>query len=237
MPTDGNSGSNRDDLAEASALTLLYVSLLLAAGAAALFGWWFISQNAGRVKAFPAISVSSCAVLAVVATLPVVSRASLEARLSHDASTLLGIKVKVVCQTLTGSVADMGAELGYVKWGPDGVPEHRTLIKHPQCNDLEAYLDGNKQHPTAAQVTAVHVLTHESMHMSGITNEAEAECDATQSDTQMAKIMGAPAEAAHALALRYWATVYPYMRDGYRSADCQPGGPLDLHLPDPPWAV
>jgi hypothetical protein len=222
---------------EATAMTMLYASLLFAAGAAVLFGRWFMNHQAGRLNAFPAISVSSCAVLAVFATLPLISRADLESRLSHDASTLLGIKVKVVCQTLTGSAIDMGSELGFVKWGADGAPEHSTLIKHDQCNDLEAYLDGNKQHPSGAQMIAVHVLTHESMHMSGITNEAEAECDATQNDSRMAQIMGAPPEAARALALRYWATVYPYMRDGYRTSDCRAGGALDLHLPDPPWTA
>ena len=71
----------------------------------------------------------------------------------------------------------MGNELGFVKWGPDGIPERKTLIKHQQCNDLHSYLDSSKQHPSAAQILAVHVLTHESMHMSGIKVEYVAECD------------------------------------------------------------
>ena len=88
----------------------------------------------------------------------------------------------------------------------------------------------------AAQILAVHVLTHESMHMSGTTSEAVAECHAMQHDTAMAEDLGAPAAAAHALAVTYWHTVYPYMPDGYTSGDCKPGGALDLHLPDAPWA-
>ena len=108
--------------------------------------------------------------------------------------------VEVDCQTLTGSALDMGRELGYVKWGPGGIPEHKTLIKHQQCNDLHSYLDSSKLHPIAAQILAVHVLTHESMHMSGITSEAIAECDAMQRDTTMAEDLGAPPAAAHALA-------------------------------------
>jgi len=73
--------------------------------------------------------------------------------------------------------------------------------------------------------------------MSGITSEFVAECDAMQHDTAMAEDLGAPAVAAHALAVSYWLTVYPDMPDGYRSADCRPGGTLDLHLPDAPWAA
>jgi hypothetical protein len=38
------------------------------------------------------------------------------------------------------------------------------------------------------------------------------------------------------LAVAYWRTVYPAMPDGYRSTACRPGGTLDEHLPDAPWA-
>lgn len=214
-------------------MVLFDVSVVAALGAVGIAARWFTGR---RSNGFPAISVGSCAVLAVVASLPVVVRANLDSRLSHDASTLIGVHVLVDCQTLTGSAIDMGRELGYVKWGPGGVPEHKTLIKHQQCNDLESYLDSNKQHPSAAQVLAVHVLTHESMHMSGITSEATAECYAMQHDTAMAELMGASHEEAHALAVRYWQTVYPRMPDGYTTGECRAGGKDDLHLADAPWA-
>lgn len=204
------------------------------AGAALAVRWLLSTRSSGG--AFPAISVGSCAVLAVVATLPVVVRANLDGRLGHAASTLVGVPVKVNCQTLTGSALDLGNELGWVAWGPDGRPERRTLIKHTQCNDLQAYLDSNKHHPTDAQVQAVHVLTHESMHMAGNKNEAVAECYATQHDTQMAELLGASPADAHQLAVRYWQSFYPRMPDGYTSRDCRPGGNLDLHLATPAWS-
>lgn len=217
-------------------MVMFYATLALAlAGVALVVRWLALRQRTDT--GFPAISVGTCAVLAVVVSLPVVVRLNLDSRLGHDASKLLGIHVAVNCQTLTASSIDMGSELGYVKYGMDGVPEHKTLIKHQQCNDLQSYLDSNKKHPSAAQVLAVHVLTHESMHMSGITSEAVAECYAMQHDAQMARIMGAPADAARKLAVRYWKTVYPHMPDGYTTADCRAGGPLDLHLPDAPWST
>lgn len=214
---------------------MFYVTLAFALGAGVLVVRWLANRQHG-VRAFPAISVGSCAVLAVVASLPVVVRADLDARLGTDASKLIGVKVAVNCQTLTGSTVDMGRELGYVQWGPNGVPEHKTLIKHQQCNDLESYLHSSKKHPTAAQILAVHVLSHESMHMAGNTSEAVAECYAMQHDAQLAQIMGAPHAAAVALSKQYWLTVYPRMPDAYTTGACRAGGPLDLHLPDAPWA-
>ena len=217
-------------------MVLQYIAVACALAALALFIRWLQQRGIREHVPFPAISISSCVVLAVVATFPVVDRVTLESRLSHSSSTLLGMHVEVDCQTLTGSALDMGNELGYVKWGPDGIPEHKTLIKHQQCNDLHGYLNSSKQHPSAAQILAVHVLTHESMHMSGITSEAIAECDAMQHDAAMAEVMGAKPGAAHKLAVAYWLMVYPNMPDGYRSSDCRQGGSLDLHLPNAPWA-
>jgi hypothetical protein len=216
-------------------VTLPYIAAGFGLAALVLVVAWVVRRQTRDGVSFPAIAVSSCAVLSVVATFPVINRAALDTRLGHAASRLIGVHVQVNCQTLTGSALDMGRELGYVKWGPNGVPEHRTLIKHDQCNDLDAYLDSTKEHPSAAQILAVHVLTHESMHMSGTTNEAIAECHAMQYDTAMAEDLGAPAAAAHALAVSYWRVVYPNMPDNYTSGDCRPGGPLDLHLPGAPW--
>jgi hypothetical protein len=101
--------------------------------------------------------------------------------------------VAVRCQSFGGAFVDAGPELGYVRGRADGKPEPWTLINRDQ-------------------VVAVHVLTHEAMHLSGQLNEAAAE-----------------------LAAAYWRDIYPLMPDGYRSADCRPGGPLDEGLADDPW--
>jgi hypothetical protein len=216
-------------------VTLPYIAAGFGLAALVLVVAWVLRRQTRAGLSFPAIAVSSCMVLSVAATFPVIDRAALDARLGHAASRLIGVHVEVTCQTLTGSALDMGRELGYVKWGRDGVPEHKTLIKHDQCNDLDAYLGSSKQHPSAAQILAVHVLTHESMHMSGITSEAVAECDAMQYDTAMAEDLGAAHDAAHALAVSYWRVVYPNMPDNYTSAECRSGGALDLQLADTPW--
>jgi len=91
--------------------------------------------------------------------------------------------------------------------------------------------------PGDDEVVAVHVLTHESMHIRGLTDDAAAECAAVQRDAMTARFLGADLAAAAALAHRYWTRMYPQMLDGYRSGGCAAEGPLDEHLPDAPWAV
>lgn len=118
-------------------------------------------------------------------------------------------------------------------WAPRrGVPEHATTIKYEQCRDLKAYLRRHGRSPSPDQIIAVHVLTHESMHMRGEFSEAAAECEAMQRDAWTARDLGASPSDAAALAVAYWRIDYPRMPDDYRSGNCRPGGELDEHLAD-----
>ena len=156
----------------------------------------------------------------------------LEQRLSRAARDLVGVSVKVHCQSIGGAMVDASADLGFVPFGAGGVPEHVTTIKYDQCQDLKAYLSHHGRHPTPDQVVAVHVLAHESMHMRGETGEAAAECESVQRDARMARDLGASRADAAALAASYWRVDYPRMPDGYQSSGCHPGGAMDEHLPD-----
>ena len=195
------------------------------------------TDTLGRRRPFPWISVTVSVLAGCVALAPWVLRIRLEHRLSDAASAVVGSRVEVHCQTFGEAFVDTGAEFGYVPFGPDGVPALNTVIKREQCGDLAAYLRSDKTSPSHDQVVAVHVLTHESIHMSGETNESITECLAVQRDIEMAKLLGAGAAGAHALARTYWETVYPHMPDGYRSDECGPGLALDLGLSDPPWPL
>ncbi|MET0788261.1 MAG: hypothetical protein ABWY33_03370 [Cellulomonas sp.] len=188
----------------------------------------------GRVAPFPTISVGLTLVLALCCAIPLAVQARLEGRLERAATQVAGTPVQVQCQGLGQAFLDLGPELGFVSWGPGGVPERSTLIKLEPCLHLRAWLDSTKAHPTRDQVIAVHVLTHETMHMVGITVEAHAECAAVQRDTQMALALGAsPVEAAD-LARTYWTEVYPHMPDAYVGG-CGRDGSFDERLPSPPW--
>jgi hypothetical protein len=218
---------------------LLYLAIAAAAGAIALAVRWSLNRydRIGRPRKFPTISVALLAIVAIALTVPTVLRHREESRLGKVASVLVGAAVSVHCQTFGQTFTDLSGDLGFVKFGPGGVPEHHTTIKRGPCADLRHYYGSDKQHPSAQEIIAVHILTHEAMHMRGETNEAVAECQAMQRDSETAQLLGATPEQSLKLARAYWLIDYPNMPEGYRSAECHLGGSLDEQLPNPPWTT
>ncbi|MEN0128396.1 MAG: hypothetical protein AAGC49_03065 [Brevundimonas sp.] len=216
------------------ALTLTLITFLaLAAGIAIR---WVLRRvdSLGRVRRFPRISVGLCLALALACAVPLWTAARLEGTLTRAATAVAGQPVRVHCQTFAQAFTDLGAELGYVRWDQDGKPERSTLIKRDPCADLRHWLASSKHNPSRDQVVAVHVLTHETMHMAGIMNEAQTECAAVQRDAAMAVALGATQAQAEALAKRYWTEIYPNMPGDYVGG-CGAGGEFDEQLPSPPW--
>lgn len=218
---------------------LLWSAVGLLAVAGGLAARWLLRprDGLGRPKPFPVVSVVALALVGSGLLVPVVRHHRLEQRLTAVAADLVGAPVTVHCQTAGQEFVDAGAELGYVRWGQDGVPEHETLVKHAQCGDLAHYLGGVKDAPGQDEIVAVHVLTHEAMHMAGETDEAVAECEAVQRDARTAELLGATPEQARRLADAYYTIVFPRMPDEYRSDSCAPGGSLDERLPTSPWVA
>lgn len=145
-------------------------------------------------------------------------------------------EVYVHCQRLIGTLVDASGTEGHVNYSSDGSRPKRADLTWSACHNLAKWRSGgHKATAPNDQIVAVHVLTHEAMHVSGITSEAQAECYAMQHDAEMARLLGASAARADALALRYWTQDYPRMRDDYRSGDCAPGKAMDLHPDTPDW--
>ncbi len=188
----------------------------------------------GRERDLPVVSVSLLLLVAVVAAIPGAQRKVQEHRLAGIASELAGRSVSVKCQDGAAAFVDAGGELGWVPYDENGTPLPRTLIKRAQCQDLKHYLE-HLDDPSWDEMVAVHVLTHEAMHMRGETDEAKAECQALQRDAFTAQALGATPQQAYDLAVRYWKQVYPRMPDGYFSRECGPGGELDEELETTPW--
>jgi hypothetical protein len=209
--------------------------VVAAAGAAAR--WWLRPADAlGRPRRFPAITVALLVVLAAVLAVPVWRHDRLQDRLGAAASALTGSPVQVHCQGAGEEFVDAGPELGRVEFGPDGRPEPRTVLRRQVCASLQAFVDRSGRAPSRDEVVAVHVLTHETRHLAGVVDEARAECEAVQRDAATARLLGAHEADALRLARLYWGVEYRDLPEGYRSADCAPGGRWDEHLPDPPWA-
>ncbi|MDX6217465.1 MAG: hypothetical protein QOG99_3049, partial [Frankiales bacterium] len=123
---------------------LSVVSTAAVTGGLGLTGRWVARQRdaLGRPRPFPAISVSLLAVLAVGFAVPVVRRHQEESRLSRVASALVGHPVRVHCQSIGQALADVGGELGFVKYDDAGRPEPRTTIKRDPCGELRRYYSG-----------------------------------------------------------------------------------------------
>ncbi|MBW3595095.1 MAG: hypothetical protein KY391_05905 [Actinobacteria bacterium] len=202
-------------------MILAWVGIVCLVAAAVVGVRWFVDRvdSLGRRKPFPWFGVGVFVAIALGALVPFFLRLRLEEQLASAASEVVGAPVEVHCQAFGEAFVDVGQELGYVRFGPDGVPERKTLIKRQQCRDLASYVR-NPDEITREHVVAVHTLTHEAIHMSGVSNEAETECLAVQHNEQMARLLGASPEDARRLAVYYWEQVYPRMPESYRSDDC-----------------
>jgi len=218
-------------------VVLLGICLLSLAGTVAVLLRWYLTRvdALGRTRDFPVISVCLLLVAAAGTAVPVVGHARFESRLAAVASTLSGRQVRVRCETLSQAWTDAHPEAGYVPFGADGRPGTQATLTVRTCDDLRSWFDDRPAHPDRDQVIAVHVLTHEAMHLAGEADEAVAECRAVQRDARTAVLLGASPDRARQLAARYWREDYPQLTPAYQSGDCTPGGPLDEHLPDPPW--
>jgi hypothetical protein len=210
---------------------------LLGLAAALSCRWWLRRTDAlGRARPFPWFSTISACLLGCLLLWMWLAHTRLEDRLGAVASQIAGVEATIDCQGFGEAFVDAGAELGSVDFGPDG-PRRSALIKRSQCAALSDYLTSDKRDPTTAQVIAVHVLTHEAVHMSGVTSEAVTECLAIQYDARAAELLGAPPEYALSLSKRYWTSLYPRMPTEYRSDECGPNGRLDADIASAPWAA
>jgi len=209
------------------------------AAAVLVAGRWLVTgpDSLGRRRGFPAVTVVVLVLLGAGLLVPVVRHHRLESRLSEAATALVGAPVRVHCQRAGQEFVDAGAELGYVRYGADGVPEPEALIKRAQCKALRSYLGSDRERPHRDEVVAVHILSHEARHMAGTTNEAWAECEAMQRDAWAAGLLGATPEHGHALAGAYWRDVYPRMNETYSSPGCAPAAELDEHRALAPWTA
>ena len=216
---------------------LLILGAVALLGAVFLAGRWYLNQydGVGRRRKFPTVSVVLLVLVAAGLSAPTFLRHREEDKLGRVATALVGQRATVHCQTFGETFTDLSGDLGYVKFGIDGVPERHAMIMRGPCAELRRYYGGNQAHPSPEEIIAVHVLTHESMHMRGQTNEAYTDCEAMQRDAETAQLLGATPEESLKLARAYWMIDYPNMPDNYRTGDCVLNGKLDERLPDPPW--
>lgn len=180
--------------------------------------------------------------LLAVATVPVLGLMALhheqhanESRLADVASAIAGRPVEVHCPGVIQRLVDISPNSGSVYFDSVGRPGDFTELNAETCSTLDDFAEGHTSSGDALKVArALHVLAHESSHLAGVRNEAEADCFGLQRTAFVALELGAtPAEARRfaEIALADRARTAP---PEYRSPACYDGGPLDL---DPGSAV
>jgi hypothetical protein len=169
-------------------------------------------------------------------------------RLSVIASEIAGRPVRVHCPGVLGRALSWDTVDGSVRFDAAGRPSDRADVRARPCAELDALAEGRRQDVLACVAlgggcgaagddlaTAVDVLTHESVHLSGVMDEAVTECRSLQLMARTAERLGATPSQAHALAAHQLDANYGRLPDRYQSAECRDGGALDLRPGDPVW--
>ncbi len=197
---------------------------------------------AGALSAAAAVlGIETLAAVRAYATQPLPAIAApsdqsrIEPTLGRVASALAGRPVEVRCWSAadwpkvtvldpveTGGFADLAT--GTVNLPPNVCAPLDTLAYGSSHRFVDA---------TWQDVAAAHVLAHEAAHLGDAgPSEARAECDAVQTTTRAAELLGVDAPYARWMASLDWTHLYPDLPASYRSPDCTPGGGLDLRLAD-----
>ncbi len=173
---------------------------------------------------------------------------STEKRLGAIASWVAGAEVDVYCPSVWRRLVDISSSEGTAHYRPDGRGGHARLT-HEVCaafadgaedgfrGSYDCLLTQERSCPEDVYelTRAVHVLTHEAVHLSGVHDEALTECYAVQTDAAVARRLGAAEDQAHAIG------AYMYLGNAlapppYRfSSDCRPRSALDLHPETTAW--
>ena len=146
------------------------------------------------------------------------ARADLEHKAAAATSTLVGHPVKVTCPGIIASVLVYESSAGRVEFGAEGSLPDETKLTAEVCSGLQrlvsqgsaldlACLDNDICSPEDRRVgLGVAVLSHEAGHLSGIIDEAQAECFGKRNSTVLARALGASPAAATQIA--EWQTIF-----------------------------
>ncbi len=205
----------------------------------ALAGWvgWLLFHGVVRRKV-PWVGIAVISVPLVLLFWTERQWISAEREFSAVARSIAPGSAGVHCQRMGEAFVYASGDLGRVQFDENGRPDGPAMITYETCQRLTEYAHEStfdRMSPSLDLVIAVHVLSHESWHLTGDGSEADTECRAMQSDAAVAERLGATPQQARGLAETYAAAVYPEMSSDYRTSDCVKGGRLDLTPDDGRW--
>ena len=142
----------------------------------------------------------------------------MESKISAVVDDISGKKGgSVHCQRFSEAFFDTKvSEAGHVSSDKPNV----AVVNYEQCQHIFAWLERGKGEPSREQMHAIHVLTHEAVHVSGQYNEAVTECTAINRDYLTVKELGGSLEQGHQLASSYYTGIWPGMPKEYILPGC-----------------
>ena len=147
---------------------------------------------------------------------------STERTATDVARQIAGEQSAVHCQRMTEAMLYASADRGRVEMKRAGAPEPTAMLTWEVCRDLRDWLGSDRQHPSLEQITALHILVHEAVHLTGQFNEGATECTAIAEDAAIARQLGASEDVATRMARRYRNEVYPRLATEYKAGACAP---------------
>lgn len=172
------------------------------------------------------------------------SESRIDARLGHVAAVLSRYGVEVWCwspkdwKERTAEAARLGVD-GLGPWGAYTAGNPRMIHLSPEvCAELTTLAEERGPLPRDdfdALAWSLAALAHESQHVAGHVNEAEAECYGAQSIQALARLLGRTAGEGRYLATVYWRHWHVWLRPSYRSPECRNDGRLDRHPQTDVW--
>jgi len=203
-------------------------------GLSIVFCWLIfreIRNSHGKFDGFSVGYISVLAILAGACIYPSYKIWKLEKMLSEKASIIAERpNVKVRCNSIfdtlfSGKGVTSPAGTAYIETG-------EIFFESGWCKNFMAYLD-NPRNPDYEVLFAMHIFTHEVMHVRGEYNEKKTDCQAIQRNHLVGDLLGIDREVSMKNAKTYYSKFY--FRHPYFHKGCKPGGTLDEKLKDPVW--
>lgn len=195
-----------------------FVRLYFCIALLAMFLYLMLWKPLIKHHKFPLISCLLVIGMLGVFGIPEIQWLASEHQISIAVATISGNpNGKLVCQRFGESLLDPNTNIaGYVDWDHPDV----AVLKWEECEQLFKWMNSDKTNPTEDEIFAVHILSHETIHVAGNRDEAKTECMAVKTDSAMAQYLGATPEQGNAIAAFYFKNIWPYMPSDYKLAGC-----------------
>ncbi len=168
--------------------------------------------------------------LAYLCAKPALNVWQLERSLSRHAAIFADRpNATVSCTSVLGSIFD---QYDMTRAGSAYIEEAKIIFHYGWCQHFMEYL-ADPVYVNDDELLAMHIFTHEVMHIRGEYNEQKTDCQAIQRNHLLGEQMGIDPFVAKQNALLYYNSLYS--RHPYYNPSCAPNTELDEKLSNSIW--